>query len=332
MNIRIAAAAAVLLALLGGASRAEPRYAVVDRIPGPDGGWDYLQVDTEHNQLLIPRGTAVMRVGLDNHKIETGLAPGGREHVALPLPGGREMLVTNGATDTAIFADAVSGSVLASVPVAKGPDAAVLDPMSGLVLVAGHAAGAVTLVDPKTRQAVGSVPVGGVLEELAVDGRGRAFVAVETKNEIAVIDVRGRKTVAHWPLPGCEGPTGLAYAPQDQRLIAACDGETAIVDATDGKLIQMLDTGLGADGAAYDARRHVAFVPAGRDGVLNIIGIRNGRATLLQVLPTERGARTLALDARTGRVYLPAAEYQASAGGRPMTRPGTFRILVIAPQ
>ena len=336
MRVATTVAAAAVIALLSGAAPAAPTaqtYAVVDRIAGPDGGWDYLRVDPDHNQILIPRGAAVMTVDLATGKIATGLAPGGRQHVALPLPGGHEMLVTNGANNTAIFADEVSGAAIASVAVAKGPDAAAFDPKSGLVIVAGHSGGAVTLADPKTHKALGDIEVGGTLEEVAADGRGRAFVNVEDKDEIAVIDIAARKTVAHWPLAGCDGPTGLAYDATDRLLIAACDGLTVIVSAEDGKLVQTLKTGRGADGAVYDARRHRAFISAGRDGTLAVIAIDKGHVTLVQTLATERGARTLAVDERTGRVYLPTAEYRPAAdGGRPTTAPGTFHLLVVAPK
>jgi DNA-binding beta-propeller fold protein YncE len=219
-----------------------------------------------------------------------------------------------------------------SVPVAKGPDAAAWDSKSGLVLVAGHAGGAVTLVDPKTHRLAGEVQVGGALEEIATDGRGRAYVNVENKNEIAVIDIAARKTIAHWPLNGCEGPTGLAYDPDDRLLIAACEGVTVLVRASDGKLVQTLETGKGADGAVYDTRRHRAFVPAGRDATLSVIAIAKGHATVVQTLRTDTGARTLTLDERTGRIYLPAAEYRPGVqGGRPTAVPGTFHVLVVAP-
>src|SRR3982751_5534786 len=100
MDAMMVLAAAAGVSLAAAATQAPPPYAVVDRIPGPDGGWDYLRVDPDHNQLLIPRGGAVMTVDLATRKVAGGLAPGGRQHVALPLPGGREMLVTNGANDT----------------------------------------------------------------------------------------------------------------------------------------------------------------------------------------------------------------------------------------
>lgn len=325
-------AAVAALALAGGPTlAAAPRYQVVDRISGPDGGWDYLRVDEAHGRVLIPRGTAVMAIDMATRKITTGLAPGGRQHVALPLPGGQEMLVTNGADNTAIFADLLTGAATGAVPVAKGPDAAAIDPKSGLVLVMGHSGGAVTFVDPKTHKVVGEAPVGGALEEGAADGSGRAFVNVEDKNEIAVIDVAARKTVARWPLAGCDGPTGLAYDPHDRLLIVACDGTTDLVRTSDGKVVATLPTGKGADGAAYDSRRRLAFVPAGRDGTLAVIAFEKGAGRIVATVPTQRGARTLAVDERTGRVYLPTAEYQpAVGGGRPTVVPGTFGVLVVA--
>ena len=333
MNTRSLTAAAALALVAGAALAAPPGYQVVDRISGPDGGWDYLRVDEAHGRVLIPRGTAVMAVDTDTHKITTGMAPGGRQHVALPLAGGKEMLVTNGADNTAVFADIVTGAVIDRVAVAKGPDAAAIEPRSGLVLVMGHAGGAVTLVDPKSHKAVGDIEVGGALEEAAADGSGRAFVNVEDKNEIAVIDVAARRTVAHWALAGCDGPTGLAYDAHDKLLIAACDGATDLVRVSDGKVVDTLATGRGADGAAYDPKRRLGFVPAGRDGTLAVLGFDKGRGRIVQTVPTQRGARTLAVDGRTGRVYLPTAQYRpAAAGERPAVVPGTFEVLVVGPK
>ncbi|MDB5417930.1 MAG: gluconolactonase [Phenylobacterium sp.] len=331
LTARTIAGLAILGAMLGvgAAQAAGSGYHVIDKIPGPDGGWDYVRIDTANNRALAPRGTAVMAIDLATKQVTGGLVPGARQHIALPLSGGREMLVTNGGTDSAIFADA-AGHSIASVPTAKGPDSATFDPSSGLVLVMGHLGGEVTLIDPKTHQVAGTIPIGGILEEAAVDGAGRAFVAVEDKHEIVAVDIAGRKATAHWALPGCDGPTGLAYDPQDKLLIAACDGLTAIVSAVTGKVEQTLPTGKGADGAVYDAKRHLAFVPAGRDGTLAVIGFSRGQARIVELVPTEKGARTLGLDERTGRIYLPSAQYVLPAGGgRPTVVPGTFHMLVV---
>lgn len=325
---RVMLAGAAAAAFAQAASGAALAYRVIERIPGPDGGWDYARVDPAADRVFVTRGASVMALDLKTGKLTEGLAPGARLHIALPVNGGREILVTNGGTDTAAIADARTGAIVASIPVGKGPDAATYDPHSGLVLVMDHAGGEVTLVDPKARRAAGAVPVGGVLEEASVDGKGLAFVNVESTAEVAVVDVAARKVVRRIPLKGCEGPTGSAYDPQDRLLLVACQGATAIVDPAKGEVVQTLPTGQGADGVAYDPVRRLAFTPAGRDGTLSVIAIEKGRGRVVQTLETQKGARTLALDERTGRIYLPSAQYVAQ-NGRFSTAPGTFHILVV---
>jgi DNA-binding beta-propeller fold protein YncE len=311
---------------------APPGYHVVDRIAGPDGGWDYVRVDAANNRVLVAHGKSVMAVDLATNVVTSGLAPGIFLHDAMPVNGGTEILVTNGATGTAVFADAKTGATVATVQAGKNPDAAAFDAHSGLILVMNHAGGDITLIDAKAHKAVGTITVGGALEAAAVDGAGRAFINVEDKNQIAVVDVASRKVTARYELTGCDGPTGLAYDAADGLLIAACDGSTDVVDARTGKVLQTLATGKGADGIAYDPRRKLAFVSAGRAGTLAVIGIAKGKATILETVPTQVGARTVALDERTGRVYLPTAQYgpPATAGGRSSVIPGTFQLLVMA--
>lgn len=322
----------ILSALLAQSLAAAPVYKIIDRIPGPDGGWDYVRVDPDNNRLLVARGTSVMAVDLATKVVTPGLAAGARLHDALPVNG--ELLVTNGGTATAVFADAKTGATIATVPTGKGPDAATYDPQSGLVLVMDHAGGQVTLIDPKAHQAVGTVDVGGDMEAAAVKN-GRAYVNVEDKNEIAVIDIANRKVVTRWALPGCDAPTGIALIAGGKQLIAACDGSSVIVDIASGKVVQALPTGKGADGVAYDAKRNLAFVSAGRDGTLSVIDLGGKSAKIVQTLPTQASARTIAIDERTGRLYLPAATFGAVPAGatRAAAVPGSFVVLVVdAPQ
>jgi DNA-binding beta-propeller fold protein YncE len=327
--LRIAGLALAAWAICSAAQAAG--YHVIDRIAGPDGGWDYVRVDTANNRVLVAHGTSVMAVDLATKAVTPGLAPGVRLHDALPVNGGTEILVTNGGTGAVVFADAKTGATVATVQAGKNPDAAAFDARSGLVLVMNHSGGDITLIDPKAHKAVGTIVVGGDLEAAAVDGAGEAFVNVEDKNEIAVIDVAGRKVTARYALPGCDGPTGLAYDAADRMLIAACDGASAFVDARTGKVLQTLGTGKGADGIAFDAHRKLAFVSAGRAGTLAVIGVARGRSSVLETVPTAVGARTIALDDRTGRLYLPTARYgpPATLGGRPTIAPGTFELLVV---
>jgi DNA-binding beta-propeller fold protein YncE len=330
-NLRAAAIGLGILLAASAAQAAESGYRVVDRIPGPDGGWDYLRVDTFNNRVLVAHGSAVTAIDLATSAVTPGFATGLMLHDPLPVNDGREVLVTNGGTATAVFVDGRTGAPVATVKTGVGPDAAAFDAKSGLVLVMDHVGGDVMLIDPKTHAAVGSVPVGGALEAAAVDGKGHAFVNVENKNEIAVIDLAQRKVVARYPLAGCDGPTGLAYDAADDQLIAACDGTSVVVAAVSGKVVATLPTGAGADGIAFDARQGLAFVPAGEAGTLAVVKISKGGGRIIDTVPTEVGARTIALDARSGRLYLPSAQFGAkpAGGGRAPRLPGTFHILVV---
>ena len=328
---RFAALCLAALAVSTAANAAAPAYHIVDRIVGPDGRWDYVRVDAAHNRVLVAHGTSVTAVDLATRAVTTGLTPGLLLHDAMPVNG--EVLVTDGGAGKAVFANGRTGAPVATVQAGKNPDAAAYDAHSGLILVMNHSGGDITLIDAKAHAAVGTVTVGGDLEAAVVDGAGRAFVNVEDKNQIAVVDLASRKVVARYVLTGCDGPTGIAYDAADRMLIVACDGATDFVDARTGKVLQILATGKGADGVAFDAGRKLAFVPSGRAGTLAVIAVSRGRSAVVQTLQTQVSARTIGLDERTGRLYLPSAEYAPAAtpGGRPTLVPGSFRLLVVSP-
>lgn len=332
MRFRLAFGLFIAFAAAGCAA-AQPEYQVLGTIAGPDGGWDYAHVDATHDRLLVAHGTAVMAVNLQSLAVTPAFATGGRLHDVLPVEGDRQLVVTDAGTGTARFLDAATGALLAEVKAGRAPDAVAVDEGAHLVLVMDHAGGDVILIDEHSHAALASIPIGGALEAAAVDGLGYAYVNVEDRNEIAVLDLAARKVKARYALKGCDGPTGIAYDAYHNLLIAACDGATALVDAASGKTVATLPTGARADGVAFDPTRHLAFVPSGADGRLSIIDVRRDGAQVVQTVRTEPGARTLALDIRTGRIYLPAAQRgQAPAGGGsgPL-KPGTFHVLMVGP-
>lgn len=327
---KLACAIAALSLAVTAASAAAAGYRILDRIKGPDGGWDFVRVDPSTNLLWMTRGTSLMTVDLTSRKVTSGIVTGQRLHDVLLLPGGTEILVTQGGTDTALFADAKTGQVMATIPTGKNPDAAAYDPSTGLVLVMEHNGGDVVLIDPKRHKAVGSIAVGGDLEMAATDGQGGAYLTVEDKNDIAVLDLKARKVVRRIALPGCDGPTGVAYIKSRGWLIASCDGGTTVVEARSGALVKTLKTGKAADGVAVDDRRHMAFVP-GRDGSLSVISLKGAMPAVIQVLKTEPNNRTLALDPRDGRIYLPVARLAPGAEGKMVPVSGSFQVVVVGP-
>lgn len=341
MPIRSSAGAAALAfaaltaaALPAIAAPAEPTYAVSGKVAGPDGGWDYVSFDPAHRRLYVSRSDGLLALDVDSGVVTPHLADGKRTHEPLVLPGGDTILLTNGASGTALVINAADGKQTGEIPTGPGPDAAGFETGSGLAVVVSSA-GTATVIDPKTHAVAASIAVGGKLEFLAGDGHGRMFVNVESKNEIAVLDLKTRTVSARYALEGCDSPGGLAYDPKAGVLIASCDnGVAKVVAARTGKVLATLAIGKGPDAVIFDAQRGLAFIPCGGDGVLDVIQVGDGAdAKVIQVVTTERGARTGMVDPKTGKLYLPAASYgpAPAAGGRPAMLPGSFHLIVVSP-
>lgn len=320
-------AVAALLAI--GAAPA-PRYAVVDRIAGPDGRYDYATVDSAARRLFVGRGGGVMAIDLDTRNVTPVLTPGEGVAAVLMLPG-TLMLSTNGDANTAMILDRRTGRHTATIPTGKDPDGAAYDARSGLAFVMNGDSEDVTVIDPSRARAVATVPVGGRPEGAVADGSGSLFVNVEDTAEIARIDIARRNVVARYRLAGCEEPTGIAHDPVTGLLIAAChNGVAKLIDARTGADRGGFGIGKMADGAIFDPARRLVSIPC-NDGTLTIAALdRRGMARRIATVRTQVGARTAALDAATGRLYLPATDYRPDAQGEPQRVAGTFKVLVVA--
>ena len=330
-KILLAACAALAPVALAALPVSTPQVA--ERIALPDGGWDLLAVDPESQRLLVARTDGVTAIDLADGKVTPRLIAGSRLHAVVPIPGTGLALATAGGTDSAILFETKAGNIRAEVKTGANPDAAIYEPASKTVWVMNAKDGSISIVDPRAAKVVATVPVGGSLELPALDGRGHLFVNVEDRNEIVELDIAGRKLLRRIALPGCDGPTGLAYA-ADGVLVSACgNGVAKLVRASDGKLLGDIPIGPRPDGAFVDPGRRRAYIPSGGDGTLAILDTSGPLPRKVATVQTQRGARTGAVDLESGRVYLPAARYDAPAapGQRPKMVPGSVEVLVVQP-
>jgi YVTN family beta-propeller protein len=208
----IAAASLAAVGFAAAPAQAAPTYALVDRVKIPDGNFDYASFDPVHRRLYVSRVGGITAMNVDTKAVTTLDPAAQRTHESLILNHGANLLVTDSGTNSAHVLDALTGAVLAEIPTHQKPDGAFFDPFTGLAVVMNGASGDLSLIDPKTWKVVGTAPIGGDLEFGASDGAGRAFVNVEDQNLIAVIDMKTKAVVARYPLAGCKGPSGLAYA------------------------------------------------------------------------------------------------------------------------
>jgi DNA-binding beta-propeller fold protein YncE len=329
---RLARACFGLLAISMVARSAAGELVVLKTIAQQEGDarLDFAAVDPSSRRLYVARGFGVTAVDLDGEKVTRQLVAGQHVHAVVPLPNGR-VISTNGDTNSATLFEGASGKVIAQIPTGNDPDAAVFDPASGLVLVMNAKDGDATLIDPAAGKAVGKLPIGGKLEFAVADGHGRIYVNIEDQNAMAVIDTVARKVVGHYPLPGCDGPTGLGFDAESGLLVAACANRLAVaIHAADGSAAaDKLAIDRHPDAVIYDAARKAFYVPCGRDGTLAVITqAGGGRLSVTSKIPTAVGAHTGALDPKTGLLYLPTADYHLTLSGF-APADGSFRILVL---
>jgi len=232
--------------------------------------------------------------------------------------------------------------VIGSVPAEKKPDGIVYDPASKRVFAANGESGSLTPIDAATGKALTAIPLGGKPEFVAVDGKGRLFVNLEDKNLLLVVDTN-KLTVTHrYDLSAsCDEPAGLSIDPGTQRLFVGCHNQKmAIVDANTGKILDAPPIGRGSDATAYDAQANLAFSSNG-DGTLNVISpLDQKHYQRKQTVNTMPGARTMAIDPVSHKVYLVAAETEpvdADAGTqqkpavRAHLKPDTLTLITVSP-
>ncbi|HEV8329922.1 MAG TPA: hypothetical protein VGQ22_00755 [Steroidobacteraceae bacterium] len=308
-------------------------YRVTGSIAGPDGGYDYASVDSTAQRVFIAREYGVMAIDLRTRTLIPKLIEGNDLSAVLIIPDTTLLLTTNWGADTATLLDRRTGAAKAQIATGKQPDAALFEPTARHAWIMNGGSQDISVVDIARARVIATIALGGKPEAATADGKGSVYVNIEDSAEVAVIDVASHKVVRRHRLVDCVEPTGIAYDAVTGLLISAChNGVVRLVSASDGKDRGALSVGKDADGAIFDGARRLAYIPC-NDGTLTIFGLdRKGHATLVASVKTARGARTAALDATTGRLYLPTADFTQDEKGEPVRTPGTFRVLEVAPQ
>ena len=320
---------------------AAPSYHVARRarLGGP-GGWDYLTVDTAGHRIFVTHATHVVVVDARTDSVVGDVADTPGVHgVALAPELGRGY-VSNGRDSSVTVFDLRTLAPVARLKVTgRNPDAIAYDAPSRRVFTFNGGSASATVIDAAADSVVATVPLGGKPEFAVTDGRGTLFVNIEDRSEIVALDTRSLAVRARWPLAPCAEPTGLALDRASRRLFAACSNRLmAVVDADRGRVVATLPIGAGTDGAAFDPARRLAFASNG-DGTLTVVREEApDRYRVAQTVTTQRGARTLAVDPETHRVYTVTAEFGPAPAPtaetprpRPPMVPDSFTLLTIEP-
>jgi hypothetical protein len=317
----------IVAAILTGAAAAAalPQYRVVKTVPlGSPDGWDFVHFDPAQNRVYVSHETEITVVdGRSGRLIGRVAGIKGAHDVAVVQSLGKGY-ADNGETGEVTVFDLTTLRPLGTIPADKDADAMMYVPSTGLLVVGSGDARDVSIIDVRAGKRIATVPLGGTAESIVRDRAGNVYVNVDTANQIARLDLRTKRIDARFATPGCEAPHGLAIDPQRHRLFASCKNAKMIVlDATSGKPLALLPIGRGTDSAGFDPVRKFAF-SANKDGTLSIVVERGaGRFVSLGNVKTAPGAKNMAIDPRTGRVFLVTGSVTAErAPNRPGGPPG----------
>jgi DNA-binding beta-propeller fold protein YncE len=331
-------AMAIVVLLAAAVAASAPGYHIVNTWKlGGEGGWDYLKIDSEARRMYISRGTKVVVIDADSGKPVGEIADTQGVHgIALAREFGKGF-TSNGRENTVSVFDLDSLKTLNKVKVGNRPDAILYDPATKRIFTFNAGSQDATAVDAAKGEVVGTIPLGGKPEFAASDGKGTVFVNLEDKNQLFALDAKALTVKERWPLPGCDEPSGLAIDAKNRRLFVGCGNKVMpIVNADNGEVLATLPIGGGVDATAFDDGTGLAFASCG-EGVLTVVSEESpDKFSAAENVPTERGARTMALDSKTHRVYTVTAKFGPPPAAtaeqphpRPSILPDTFVVLVL---
>jgi DNA-binding beta-propeller fold protein YncE len=300
------------------------------------GGWDYPASDPGSNKLYLSHGGQVNI--LDKTTGDSlGFIPNttGVHGITFVDALGKGY-TSNGRLNNVTVFDLKTGNILKQIAVGKNPDWIMYDEFSKRVVTSNHTGGDLSLIDPAIDDVVATISIGGKLETVVSDQAGKLFVNVEDKNEIAEVDIAKGMVTSRWSLSPSDGPTGLVIDTKTKRLFTTCDKALVVVDATNGKIVANIPIGGGTDGAAFDPATKMIFTSNGEGTVTVIKEVSKDEYKIVQTVTTKRGARTITIDEKTHKLFLPTADYEPLPAGSPAnTRPkmiaGSFQVLVLEP-
>jgi len=317
---------------------AQTNWSVTNTVHiGGEGGWDYLTVDPGTHRIFVTRSTHTMAIDGVTGKV-LGDIPGQlRSHgTALVPAAGRGFITDGGGSGAILVFDLKTYATLGKLATMPDSDGIIYDEAANLVLaVSGDEGKLMTFrpdIDPQNGKVDPPIDLGGSPEFLAADGAGKVYVNLADKDMVAVVDLKTRSVIARWPVAPGGRPTGMAIDRKKHLLFVGCRNpqKLIVMSTVDGKIVADLPIGAGVDATKMDGG--LAFASCG-DGTLTVVGEKNGKFEVEQVVKTPAGARTMGVDTTTHTLYLPTAELESPVPGaaskRPQPKPGTFMIVEV---
>jgi hypothetical protein len=303
-------------------------------LPG-DGGWDFLSVDPEGRRLYVTHANSVQVLDADNLALLGTVAPVMHPHGVVILPALGRGYASSGEPGSVVVFDLKTFKIVGEVPASKDCDVIIHEPKSGNIFTFNGDSGNSTVIDPTTLKVLKTLDLGGAPEVAVADGKGIIYNNLEDKDQVLKIDAKTGKVLQRWSSAPGKKPTGLSLDSQHGRLFIGCRNKLLVVmDSASGKVLQSLPIGDHVDSTVYEPKTGEVFNSCG-DGTLSVVHQDSPDSyKLVENVKTEGGAKTMALDTKTGHLFTATGTYVAvtatgEAEPRWVTVPGSFHVLML---
>jgi len=219
------------------------------------------------------------------------------------------VFTSNRGEDTVGILSPRDESRVEKISVGRGPNGLAYDPRRGRLLVAhvGDPAIAgsrtVSVIDVPNRRRIADLPVAGRTRWAVFDPQADAFhVNIADPPQIVVVEAGDPVAIRRSVVVPHAGPHGLDIDVPRRRLFCACDGGRLVeVEADSGAILQQADIGGVPDVVFFNPALRRLYVAIGAPGVIEVFDTESFRRR--EVVPTEKGAHTLAFDPASNTVY-----------------------------
>lgn len=303
--INTAALSSLLLYAMTAHAGAPLKASAPIPLPGAHGGFDFIQIDTSANRLLLDQekgNTAFEVFDLRSKKLVKRVPTGTSQDVAVYQKRNR-YYVSGTDPGRTLMISRSSINIIGEVPISTPTNLTGYDAVSGMVYETSASTPRIFVVDPASEKFVTTVDLqGSGMQGIDFDSRYKElFQAVKATGTVTAIDPATNKILHIWPLPFCSLPRGTAMAPDG--LLVACNGLLVLISRSMGTVFSRAKTAPDVDEVAYDPGKHLAYC-ASKDGYFSVVRVTGDKLTSLGGVPDEKTTHSIAVDPNTHTVWI----------------------------
>ena len=271
--------------------------------------FDYTALDAARGRLFIAHmgASELIDVDIHAHAVVRTLPNVPDVHGVIVVPDKHRVFATATGNNQVVAIDEDSGAIVFRAPTDTYPDGLAYDPIRRTVWTTNESAGTETVIDADTGAVRATVPLGGQVGNVVYDASpDKMVVAVQGRNDLAVIDPVSFAVTERIPTPGCEHPHGQALDATDQVMFIGCEANATMItiDLANRNVIDHQTVGDTPDVLAYDPGTNRVYVAA-ESGWVGIFDHDHGHLTVRGSAHLADGAHSVALDPTSHHIYIP---------------------------